>query len=529
MCLNCGCGQPTNRHGRTGDITIADLKRAAGNDDLSVAQALTNMVETMKGHPEGKTLPGRKTMGTVAEASDLSYVGTSLELKTVNMSTRRITGYAAIHHSMDRVRDIIDPQASVKALQRLGGDPSKVAVFIAHNSDALPIGIPQRIEATPRGLYTDTYILKGHDGDNLLAVAKDLMQHGQPLGMSIGFRTKDSQYEHTAHGRARRILDYQLNEFSYAAHQTVAHPEATVESVKARQRKSLSEGSDTAGGVLVPADRPTKQGGKEARKSMTYRVEHDPQSDKWSVYCDCDRDGDGDDNVLVGTYADEATATAVAVACRHMNPTDYGNEQDQTAKTAPVDGERKAVWSDKLMNDLPDSSFLFVEDGGQKDGDGKTVPRSLRHFPVKDADGKVDLPHVRNAIARISQSDAKGLDDAKKAQLQARARRMLGAADDGKTYVEPEEWKTGSPIAIRGIAYQLLDLSDRVADELKAMTLLGEETKSMQRVRPAVREELRAVEKKLQHLLDWIETVERDQDGKAKLAWYRAQLALTEV
>lgn len=50
------------------------------------------------------------------------------------------------------------------------------------------------------------------------------------------------------------------------------------------------------------------------------------------------------------------------------------------------DGEvDKAVWSDAYVNDLPDSAFLLVETGGRKDDEGKTVPRSLRHFPVRPA------------------------------------------------------------------------------------------------------------------------------------------------
>lgn len=87
----------------------------------------------------------------------------------------------------------------------------------------------------------------------------------------------------------------------------------------------------------------------------------------------------------------------------------------------------KAVWSAAYVNDLPDSAFLYIESGGEKDSEGKTTPRSLRHFPVKGDDGKVDLPHVRNAIARIPQSNAPGLTAAKKESLQERARNMLGS------------------------------------------------------------------------------------------------------
>lgn len=66
--------------------------------------------------------------------------------------------------------------------------------------------------------------------------------------------------------------------------------------------------------------------------------------------------------------------------------------------------EGKAVWSAAFINDLPDSSFAYIESGGEKDEQGKTVPRSLRHFPIKDAAGRCDAAHTRNALARAPQS-----------------------------------------------------------------------------------------------------------------------------
>lgn len=56
-----------------------------------------------------------------------------------------------------------------------------------------------------------------------------------------------------------------------------------------------------------------------------------------------------------------------------------------------------AQMSSAEINNLPDSDFAYIEPGGSKDGDGKTTPRSLRHFPIHDA------AHVRNALARIAQ------------------------------------------------------------------------------------------------------------------------------
>lgn len=88
----------------------------------------------------------------------------------------------------------------------------------------------------------------------------------------------------------------------------------------------------------------------------------------------------------------------------------------------------KAVWSTAYKNDLPDSAFLYIEAGGKKDADGKTTPRSLRHFPVKDAGGKADIAHLRNAIAQASKAknkDGEKLSDAIVKRVQSKARKML--------------------------------------------------------------------------------------------------------
>ncbi len=84
--------------------------------------------------------------------------------------------------------------------------------------------------------------------------------------------------------------------------------------------------------------------------------------------------------------------------------------------------EERADWSTAFMNDLPDSSFLYIESGGSKDSSGKTTPRTLRHFPYKDASGKVDLPHLRNALSRIPQSS---LPSDVKASLTKKAQGIL--------------------------------------------------------------------------------------------------------
>lgn len=73
------------------------------------------------------------------------------------------------------------------------------------------------------------------------------------------------------------------------------------------------------------------------------------------------------------------------------------HSMDEARARAAV-AERRAEMSTADQNDLPDSAFAYIEPGGSKDAEGKTTPRSLRHFPIHDA------AHVRNALARAPQS-----------------------------------------------------------------------------------------------------------------------------
>lgn len=58
-------------------------------------------------------------------------------------------------------------------------------------------------------------------------------------------------------------------------------------------------------------------------------------------------------------------------------------------------------WDAEYIDALPDESFAYIEPGGEPDEEGKTVPRALRHFPIRDADGNVSPPHVEAALAAL--------------------------------------------------------------------------------------------------------------------------------
>lgn len=94
-------------------------------------------------------------------------------------------------------------------------------------------------------------------------------------------------------------------------------------------------------------------------------------------------------------------------------------------------------WTTVYINNLPDAAFAAIESGGEKDADGKTVPRKLRHLPhhnetVKNPNenSSVDIPHLRNALARLPNTK---ISDALKKKalkhLEKHAKALLSASD----------------------------------------------------------------------------------------------------
>jgi hypothetical protein len=91
----------------------------------------------------------------------------------------------------------------------------------------------------------------------------------------------------------------------------------------------------------------------------------------------------------------------------------------------------KADLSTSSINDLPDSAFAHIEPGGSKDEDGKTTPRSKRHFPVHDE------AHAKNALARLSSSP---FGDKAKVKVHAAAKKFgIEVSDTSKSTVAEGE------------------------------------------------------------------------------------------
>lgn len=72
----------------------------------------------------------------------------------------------------------------------------------------------------------------------------------------------------------------------------------------------------------------------------------------------------------------------------------------ETKEESQMENVNAAKWTTKYIDTLPNSSFAVIEPAYL---DGKTDDKNARHLPFKDENGKVDLPHLRNALARVNQ------------------------------------------------------------------------------------------------------------------------------
>lgn len=73
--------------------------------------------------------------------------------------------------------------------------------------------------------------------------------------------------------------------------------------------------------------------------------------------------------------------------------------------------------------DFPDSCFAYVPEEAR----GEKGKKSLRKLPYKNKDGSVNLPHVRNALARLDQTD--GIPPTEKARIRKMLQALLKKED----------------------------------------------------------------------------------------------------
>jgi hypothetical protein len=231
-----------------------------------------------------------------------------------------------------------------------------------------------------------------------------------------------------------------------------------------------------------------------------------------------------DGNVMPATALMQSAADGGAEDYRKYAESLFAPLNDEVARLRAQLDVAKADMSTADVNDLPDSAFAYIEPGGSKDADGKTTPRSLRHFPVHDE------AHAKNALARASQSP---FGDKAMPKIKAAAKKFgidddaskSEIAKDGAT-VDTVTQETGglSKAVEEAIAKATAPLAQEIADLKAAKDLaLAELAKvkatpvpggpMMSVVRPAKAADGEDPAKKAAYYEDWAERLSSPEDA----------------
>lgn len=148
---------------------------------------------------------------------------------------------------------------------------------------------------------------------------------------------------------------------------------------------------------------------------------------------------------------------------------EVGSSEEKTDLTGTSRDSRICLteWNTKYINDLSDKCFAYIEPDGEKDEEGKTTPRALRHLPYKNASGDVDLPHLRNALSRLSQTKLSA--EAKQKALRV----LLSAAREAGMDVEEEGKKLTKEVV----------MANELDKGLRTVLGIGEEIDILETVR----------------------------------------------
>lgn len=150
----------------------------------------------------------------------------------------------------------------------------------------------------------------------------------------------------------------------------------------------------------------------------------------------------------------------------------FGEPEEVTEKRewipiSPKEANKMAEWDTEYINDLPDSAFALIREGGEKDEQGKTIPRSLRFLPYRNAAGNIDLPHLRNALARLDQTDLTPEEKAHAKEILEKAAEQEGIGEEAQEIENQARKEAEMEKKLR----ELLGLDERV-DVLEAIRQL---------------------------------------------------------
>lgn len=366
----------------------------------------------------------RMAMRGVPERLGLSFARGGIEMRakpngTAAGSAFEFTGYAAVY---DAPFDMWDPfgepytesVAQGAAKRSLANPNLDVPFLIGHNDAGIPLA---RTKSGTMALAEDSHGLNVHvpsmDGrrEEVRALAS-AVERGDMDEMSLAFVCQRQEWDTGFEHRTVAEMDIHRGDVCAVVHG--ANQATAGASMFPVEQLSFRRPVAIGGPVLLGRERrmPTAPYTRGADEHVTCPQ---CQSGNDADACACDQCGYGllaampyqpdpdDSQQCPWCCLWNAPDAKVCDQCgkgltfdRDEDDPGYGGMSAYWSARRPL--ERRAAMSTADINDLPDSAFAYIEPGGSKDAEGKTTPRSKRHFPVNDA------AHVRNALARAPQS-----------------------------------------------------------------------------------------------------------------------------
>lgn len=159
---------------------------------------------------ECKSLTGRVEYGAPLQVEEVKTAGDAFSVE----------GYVSTWGGVDKVGDVVMPTAFDSTL----ASGKKTLFLYAHDLRQM-LGVPVVLRKDDHGLFGRFKISKTALGETV----HTLMEDGAPFGFSIGFITKNADYDEQG---MRRLHDVDLLENSLAPLPLIANPEAQVTAFK---------------------------------------------------------------------------------------------------------------------------------------------------------------------------------------------------------------------------------------------------------------------------------------------------------
>jgi len=189
-------------------------------------------------------------------------------------------------------------------------------------------------------------------------------------------------------------------------------------------------------------------------------------------------------------------------------------------------------WTTAFINSLPDAAFAVIEPAYKR---GETEDKRCRHLPHHGPDVKtgkehntVDLPHLRNALARMNQikpvTDSISVEELRRrarVHLTAHAKALLGEeltfTEDGEEDLETEE-KREEKVEENEAVQKPCECEEEKTEEQPAEeSETTETTEETEEPQTSTEEKLEALEKRVETLAETIAKLEQALQAKQEL------------